>query len=127
VETVTILVRQGARIALGIGVATVSWGSLAPGEALPTLEMWDKSQHMLTYAGLGVFAAIGFPRTRGLIFVAAGLAVLGCLLEGAQAYVPGRLASAGDALANIIGLVAGLVATRLAGYLGERLGHSISR
>lgn len=119
--------RQAARIAFVIGIAVVTWFSLVPGESLPAIGVWDKAQHMVTYAALGACGAFGFPRTRTVVMVVVSLAVFGCVLESIQELIPGRAASANDALANALGAAAGSGAARLSETLASRAWTAFSR
>lgn len=75
---------------------------------MPEIDMWDKSQHLMAYAVLAICGATGFLERRSRLIVGVGLIVLGCGLEAAQAAVPGRNPSIGDAVANFSGIALGL-------------------
>ncbi len=113
------MIRKIARLSFTIGVIAVTWLSLTPRDALPGIDMWDKSQHLMTYAVLAICGAVGFLGRRPRLIVGVGLIVLGCGLEVAQAAVPGRNPSIGDAVANFAGITLGLatawIADRLVG------------
>lgn len=106
----------------GLMIAAVIAGSLAPSDALP--QMWfpgaDKLQHLAGYAMLSGYAAMLFASRRALGMAAAGLVLLGILIEGAQgALTTSRLADPVDALANLAGVALGqaLGTTRVGGLL----------
>lgn len=103
-------------------IAAVVAGSLAPSQALP--QPWfpgaDKLQHVAGYALLSAYAAMLFASGRAHGLAAAGLVVLGILIEGAQGLLTtSRQADAADMLANLAGVLLGqgLRATRVAGLL----------
>ena len=99
----------GGRVGLGVGVVVVILLSLTPAAELPLHpNIWDKAQHFLAYGVLGFCGAIGFPRPMPLRRVAGGLVLLGGLLEVGQIFVAGRQGSVGDAVANGLGVAAGI-------------------
>ncbi len=111
------MIRKIARHSFTIGVIAVTWLSLIPEDALPEIHMWDKPQHLIAYAVLAICGAVGFLGRRPRLLVGVGLIVLGCGLEVAQAAVPGRNPSIGDAVANIAGIALGLATA----WIGDRL------
>ena len=111
------MIRKIARLSFTIGVIAVTWLSLTPRDALPEIHMWDKPQHLMAYAVLAICGAVGFLGRRPWLIVGVGLIVLGCGLEVAQAAVPGRDSSIGDAVANTAGIALGLAAV----WIGNRL------
>lgn len=103
-------------------IAAVVIGALAPSQALP--RMWfpgaDKLQHLAGYAALSGYAAMLFAGRRAHGVAAAGLVLLGVLIEGAQsALTASRQADLVDVLANAAGVALGqgLRVTRAAGLL----------
>ncbi len=92
-----------------MGIAAVVALSLLPGESAPHVGVWDKLQHFLAYGLVASVGAIGYAGKTRHILVAVGLTIQGCLLEFFQWFIPGREASLGDALANTIGVLAGVV------------------
>ena len=111
------MIRKIARLSFTIGFIAVTWLSLTPQDALPEIHMWDKLQHLMAYAVLAICGAVGFLGRRPRLIVSIGLIVLGCGLEVAQAAVPGRNPSIGDAVANIAGIALGLATA----WIGDRL------
>lgn len=97
-------------------LAAIIYLSIAPGEATPTAGLfWDKAQHALAYAVLGLagLAAFGgrWPVLAAILAVSAGL-------EVAQAVMPyGRQGDLRDLAANAAGLGLALLVWRL----GRRL------
>lgn len=85
---------------------------------------FDVAANVLGYVPLGFLAAAALhPRVRGVaafLLALAGGAVLCLLLEAAQSYLPTRIASNLDVVANIAGTAAGAAAgARLAPWLRE--------
>jgi VanZ family protein len=88
--------------------ALVIWLSVkVPGEG-PGIPIWDKLQHFLAYAVLGVTGALGFPGKKPAFVLALGLVLLGAALEVAQSYVPARDMSLGDGIADLLGVIFGV-------------------
>jgi VanZ family protein len=88
--------------------ALVIWLSLkAPGGVI-NLAIWDKLQHFLAYAALGMVGALSFPGRKPALILAVGLVFLGIGLEGVQSYVPDRDMSLGDGVANFLGVIFGV-------------------
>jgi VanZ family protein len=84
----------------------VAFVSLSPSSGA-SAEHWDKVLHLVTYA---VFAAIGYgaiKEGRRYFFVCLGIIVYSGLIEVAQSYMPGRVMSGYDLLANAVGVVIG--------------------
>ncbi|RDZ26065.1 VanZ family protein [Lysobacter silvisoli] len=99
-------------LALGAAgvIATVAV-SLLPGSGLPSSPFpgSDKVGHFLTYFALAAYAVMLFARMRPQALSAAGLIVLGVALEYAQAALAeGRMGDSRDAVANALGVLAGL-------------------
>lgn len=99
------------RIAIFIaGCATILWLSLAPVEDLPKVTLWDKLEHAIAYSGLSVLGGLAFPNH--LWRMAGGLFTLGVGVEVGQALMAlGRQGDPADALANTVGIAAGLLLT----------------
>lgn len=100
-----------ARIGFWCGAGIITVTSVLPADAMVHINLWDKLQHALSYGGVAALGAAGYGKTRTRLAIALGLTVLGAGLEAAQIHVPGRAGEVGDALANAIGVVVGLVAT----------------
>ena len=76
----------------------------------PVPEGGDKVEHFLAYALLSASAVQLFAKRRGCLLMAALLVALGVGLEFAQgALTTTRMADPRDALANTLGVVAGLL------------------
>ena len=105
------MVRKLARAAFFIGLVAVIALSLLPQETLPETGMWDKLNHALAYGVLAVVGGLGFKGWRSLLMVGLGLVVLGAGLELAQSVTPDRDGSIYDAVANLVGVAIGSLAT----------------
>lgn len=71
------------------------------------LEPWDKVGHLVIYS---IFALLGcriIANPRQFIYLCVGIATYSGLLEVAQSFVPGRVMSFYDLLANIAGVFLG--------------------
>ncbi len=92
--------RLWAGLAL-VAALVIAWGSLTPGDELPSSLPWDKASHFLGYAaiaGLVGLAGLRLP----LAFAAAVL--FGVAVEFAQTLVPGRVGGdPADLMANALG------------------------
>lgn len=117
------------RCAWGLAVAVVVRQSLIPQpDMLLDVPQIDKVWHALAYLLLALLAAESFrgrqlPPSPPVLAPAArraawSMALLGVGLEFAQAYVPGRVASAADMAANATGTWLGVL---LAGHLLRRM------
>lgn len=92
------------------GVAATVALSLTPAPNLGSLPSGtDKVQHFLVYAALAGGAVQLYPRWRSLFSVGVMLVLMGIGLEYLQgAMTVNRMADRGDALANTLGVIAGL-------------------
>ena len=81
----------------------------------------------MAYAALATAGGIGYRGLRSLFLVSLGLLLLGAALELTQSFLPDRVASFQDILANVIGIVLGSLLASTANALwtkprpGERL------
>jgi len=74
-----------------------------------TLEPWDKVFHLILY---GVFAVLGYrasKKPKQFLYICIAIVIYSGLMEVAQSFMPGRVMSAYDLLANTIGVVLGAV------------------
>ena len=74
-----------------------------------SIDPWDKVLHFIVYA---VFAVLGYQalkKGRRYFYVCLGIIAYGALIEVAQSYMPGRVMSGYDLLANTLGVVFGAV------------------
>ncbi|HEY0502114.1 MAG TPA: VanZ family protein [Lysobacter sp.] len=93
---------------VGAVVAT----SLLPADDLPAplFDGVDKVEHFLAYLGLSAWAVMLFATRRAQALAAVGLIALGIGLEFAQGgLTASRQADSADALANALGVLAGLM------------------
>ena len=93
-----------------VAVSLVVVFSLLPGSSLQTLpSVNDKLEHFLSYAALAAGAVQLYPRWRSLLSVGIALVLMGIGLEYAQgALTTDRMMDGADALANTLGVIAGL-------------------
>ncbi len=102
-----------ARVGFWCGVGIITVASVLPAESMPQVDVWDKLQHVLSYAAVAAVGGAGFLATRARWLVALGLITQGGYLELVQNYIPGRFGDFGDGVANAIGVVAGIAAASL--------------
>lgn len=96
-----------------LAIALVVVASMLPAPDLPSPPGSDKLHHFLAYFVLAASAVQLFARWPALLGAGLGLVLLGIGLEHAQGALTGtRMADRWDALANTLGVVAGL-GTRL--------------
>ena len=100
----------GYRLATALtGTAVILYLSLAPSDALPAVDLWDKAEHALAYAALMVAWSLAFPNR--LWLAAAGVFAFGVAVELLQASMHfGRVGHLYDVAANLIGIAVGLAA-----------------
>ena len=100
----------GYRLATALtGTAVILYLSLAPSDALPSVDLWDKAEHALAYAALTVAWILAFPNR--IWFAAAGVFAFGVAVELLQASMHfGRVGHLYDVAANLIGIALGLAA-----------------
>ena len=92
-----------------LAIATVVVACLLPSSDLPNLHVNDKLEHALAYLLLAASAVQLFRRGRPLLLVGLGLLALGIAIELAQHLLTSsRMMEPADALADAIGIVAGL-------------------
>lgn len=96
-----------------VAIAVVWVFSLMPAAPMPDFEGSDKVSHFLAYFVLASCAVQLFRNWSGLLGAGLGLVVMGIAVEYAQGSLTEyRMMDARDALANTLGVIAGL-ATRL--------------
>lgn len=105
--------RPGLWVGLwGVAIAVTVALSLSPPPPMPPVDGGDKIGHFAVYGALAAAAVQLFARWSGVLGAGLGLVLLGIGLEVAQgALTATRMADPADALANTLGVCAGL-ATR---------------
>ncbi len=114
------------RLMFWAGVIGLSVVTVTPGEYLPHtgINLWDKLQHVLAYAGVSVLGGLAYPAKKNIAAMFFGLFALGATLEVIQSFVPNRVPGLGDAIANAVGTGIGLFVERLARqYLTKTHSH----
>lgn len=96
----------------GLYVGLIIFLSLSPSETTIKLQSWDKVGHLLAYTVMVLVAFLTFSSHNGRIVSLIFIIGLGLLLEWLQSFVPGRLVSWNDALANGLGVLLGLIIFR---------------
>lgn len=92
-----------------LAIAVVVFASLVPAKDLPQVAMSDKLEHFLAYAALSAGAVQLFARRLSWAVVCVLLVLMGIGLELLQAQMAlGRMLDRNDALANTLGVLAGL-------------------
>ena len=92
-----------------LGIAVVVVASLVPARDLPDLQVSDKAEHLAAYALLAAGAVKLFRRRLSLAEACVLLVLMGIGLEYLQASMRlGRTLDRADALANTLGVLAGL-------------------
>ena len=69
----------------------------------------DKVWHALAYLWVSLLPFIGFENKRSALYASLLMIALGLALEFGQYFIPERDASIGDLLANIVGVVLGIL------------------
>ena len=103
----------------GVSIGAVVFLSLVPRVELP-VDFWnaDKLYHCAAYGWLALLPVIGFAVRRTALYAALSAILLGILLEVGQYFVPGRMFSVPDILANMLGVILGIFLGR---FIGKRL------
>ena len=102
-------------IAWLVVVAAVAVASLLPAAAPPGAWGFDKFVHFAVFLALATVPAAvlpRLPRTLALLWAGGFLLAVGLGIETAQTFVPGRVGSVADLLADALGVLAGAVAGR---------------
>jgi len=103
----------------GVSMCAVIFLSLVPRVELP-VDFWnaDKVYHCAAYAWLALLPVMGFADRRTALSAAFSMIILGLLLETGQYFIPGRMFSVPDILANMFGVILGIFLGR---FIGKRL------
>ena len=116
--------QKAARIVYVLGAVAICVLSLVPLDRIPfETGLSDKLDHVFAYAVVACAGGLGFAARRAWLATGLGLIALGIGLEILQAYVPGRMPSAADALANGVGVALG---AGLARWSGARLFRALT-
>ena len=93
----------------GVSICAVVFLSLVPRVELP-VDFWnaDKLYHCAAYGWLALLPVMGFADRRTALYAALSAILLGMLLEVGQYFVPGRMFSVPDILANMLGVILGI-------------------
>ena len=92
-----------------LAIAVVVFASLVPAQALPAVPVSDKLEHFAAYAVLSAAAVLLFARRLSWAIACVLLVLMGIGLEHLQAQMAlGRMLDRADALANTLGVLAGL-------------------
>ena len=86
--------------------------SLSPSDAVPQVGGYDKIVHCLSYLFLSFCFWAGFQKARPVWLMLVLLVLFGVLIEVFQSFVPGRLMSFWDSVANGLGVLIGYVLFR---------------
>ena len=115
-----------SRVALVVFVAYavfVAWASLSTPAEVPPVGPYDKLVHLGVY---GLFAVLGWGLRLGrgqYVFLCLGLVAYGAAMEFGQSFVPGRMMSGMDMVANAAGIAIGAVSCLLPGIYREQRGE----
>ena len=108
------------RLAFWVAAAVVLYFALAPVPARELLTGWDKSNHVVAFAGLAVLGLLGWASRVRLVL--AGLIGYGMLIELLQLATPDHQFDLQDLAADAIGLAVGWCVLRAWRYAAARLG-----
>jgi VanZ family protein len=96
-----------ARYAFYVGLLAVTALSVIPITAAPSMGVSDKIGHFLAYLALGTAGVLGFSGMKRPLAVVLAIIAFGFVLECIQLFVPGRMFSGLDMIANVTGAVVG--------------------
>lgn len=83
--------------------------AVAPGGTIPNSNAIDKPLHVAAFLALALLCGVVFTSWRARIAGLSGLLGYGLGLEMVQAFLPQHELSAGDMVANLVGLVIGVL------------------
>ena len=104
------MLKKLSRMVFFVGLLAVIALSVVPQWAIPDTGLSNKLDHLTGYAALAFAGGIAYRGARSLFVLAAGLLLLGAGLELVQAFLPDRIASGYDVLANLAGVALGSAA-----------------
>ena len=107
--------RQIIKILWVVAILVVIVGSLLPGSSIPiqalgALPVSDKVIHFSAYLVLAILPIVSVECRSKALAGALLMIVLGVALEGGQSFSPGRQVELGDAVANTLGVLSGMLA-----------------
>jgi VanZ family protein len=103
--------RTYSRWAFSVCLVVVLVAALVPPQAIASPVVWDKANHALAFAVLGMLACLGYPERK--LPVLLGLVAYGVLIELLQSLTDYRTGDALDVVADGIGLLLGWTFTHL--------------
>lgn len=99
------------RLALLLLLCVGTWLALVPAPPRQATLGWDKLNHAVAFAMLAALGALGFAHAR--VRIALALLAYGALIEVLQSFTPTRTAEWLDLLADVLGIAAGMLLTRV--------------
>lgn len=105
--------KTAIRIAFWLAALSVLVLSLLPTSTPLPSTGWDKSNHVLGFAILGLLGSLGYQRQE--VRIVAGLIAFGALIEVLQGLSGYRFAEWGDLLSDVIGIALGIFVAWFAG------------
>ena len=105
------LAERWRRLALALWIVAVAGTailSLLPKLAPPGEYGFDKMIHGATYTVLALLAHVAFQHRKSAVTAALLMIPIGCAIEVAQGFVPGRYGDVWDAVANSCGALTGV-------------------
>ena len=114
------------RILLVMALAIVIWASLSQTATIPGPQHSDKIAHFIAYFGVAFLGLIGFRTYRNEVLFIIFCFILGASMEYAQSFLPKRVMSWGDMIANSLGIVGAVILYwPLRGWINKKLGRGI--
>jgi VanZ family protein len=97
-------------VVLVLLLAIISGLAFGPASHTPNLPGWDKVNHLLAFLVLGTVASFAHaPGWRRTMLTASGLLLYGAFIEIVQAQLPNRHGDWDDLVADVVGLLCGLL------------------
>ena len=97
-----------ARLGFWLTLAAITVLSLLPLQFAVKSGVSDKIEHLVAYAALCAFGHIGHPRRPAPFALVLAVIAYGIAIEIAQSFIPGRMMSGWDIVANTAGAIIGL-------------------
>jgi VanZ family protein len=101
--------RRHSRFGLWACLLAIILLSLLPGDMRPQSPAPGELEHFMAYFGAGLLIAMRYPSPKLRLIFWAATAMLSCILEILQQFVPGRVPEANDSLVSSFGLTIGLL------------------